>query len=54
MLIYGFAFFILFLTRTVVVAVRPYTVLAAAKQNKIHHKGDLKLWHVEMLTKEKL
>ena len=44
---------------TVVVTVISYTMGAAAKQQKknktkfIYKKGDLKLWHVEMLTKPK-
>jgi hypothetical protein len=39
---------------TVVVTVRFYTMGAAAKQHKnFFKKGDLKLWHVEMLTKPK-
>ena len=38
--------------------VNSYTVLAAAKQSKKQinlstKKGDLKLWHVEMLTEQK-
>ena len=46
------------LITTVVVMVNSYTVLAAAKQSKkqtkfITPKGELKLWHVEMLTEQK-